>query len=39
MPQNLPETLLAQLRRFTVVVADTGDMAGDGEIPSPGRYH
>ena len=26
MPQNLPETLLAQLRRFTVVVADTGDM-------------
>jgi transaldolase len=26
MPQNLPETLLAQLRRFTVVVADTGDI-------------
>ena len=26
MPQNLPENLLAQLRRYTVVVADTGDM-------------
>jgi len=26
MSQNLPESLLAQLRRFTVVVADTGDM-------------
>ncbi len=26
MPQNLPKNLLAQLRKYTVVVADTGDM-------------
>lgn len=26
MPQNLPKNLLDQLRRYTVVVADTGDM-------------
>jgi transaldolase len=26
MPQNLPKTLLAQLRQYTVVVADTGDI-------------
>ena len=26
MPQNLQENLLAQLRKYTVVVADTGDI-------------
>ena len=26
MPQNLPKNLLAQLRLYTVVVADTGDI-------------
>lgn len=26
MPQNLPKNLLDQLRKYTVVVADTGDI-------------
>ena len=32
MPQNLPRNLLDQLRQFTVVVADTGDIEAIGKF-------
>jgi len=35
----MPQSCFEQLRKCTVVVADTGDIESDGEISPAGRHH